>query len=153
MPGVKLTKFSLVFHETRPVVCGRQLGGQHGETGCQRERSLVGAPDLELREIGASDAGVAADVDDVDPVHVFPEVIDGSGDDPARDQRLPQADLVGNEEAGRTVRIQKQAAESVVDSSATTCSSCWVDALQAWQAGNSKPSGKLLLSKQERDGR
>ena len=111
-------EIQLVFHETRPVVCRCQLGGQHGETGCQRERSLAGAPNLELREIGASDAGVAADVDDVDPIHVFPEVIDGSGDDPARDQRLPQADLVGNEEAGRTVRIQEQAAESVIDGAA-----------------------------------
>ena len=36
-------------------------------------------------------------------------------DDAARDQRLPQSHLVGDEESGRAVRIQEQAPERVVD--------------------------------------
>ena len=48
----------LVVHEARPVIAGRELGRQHGETGRQRERALVGAPDLELRQVGAGDTGV-----------------------------------------------------------------------------------------------
>ena len=108
----------LVVHEARPVVAGRKLGRQHCETGRQRERALAGAPDLELWQVGAGDAGVAADVDEVDPIYVFPKVIDRPRDDAARDQRLPQADLVGDEEAGRAVCLQEQAPECVVDGAA-----------------------------------
>ena len=106
----------LVVHEARPVIAGRELGRQHGETGRQRKRALAGPPDLELRQVGAGDTGVAADVDDADSMYVFPKVIDRPRDDAARDQGLPQADLVSDEEAGRAVCLQEQAPECVVDS-------------------------------------
>ena len=67
VPGVKLTKLSLLSARPGLAFAGCQLRRQHGEAGRERERSFACAADLELGQVGAGDASVAADVDDVDP--------------------------------------------------------------------------------------
>ena len=93
---------------------GRQLRRQHGEAGRERKRPFVRAPHLELGQVGAGDASVAADVDDVDPRDVVPQVIDGAGDDAAGHQRLAETHLVGHEKAAGAVLRLEQPVETVI---------------------------------------
>ena len=111
-------EIQLVVHEAAPAVVRRKLGRQHGESGRQCEGAFAGASDLEFRQVSARDAGIAADIDDVDAVHVIPEMVDRPGDDAACDQRLAETDLVGDEEAGGAVGVQEQPPESMVDGAA-----------------------------------
>ena len=75
-----------------------------------------GAGDVELADVLLSDVGVRADVDDVDTLDaVLHEAFDRLRDDPARDQRLPEPDLVGDEEALRGVGRVEQPCEGMLD--------------------------------------
>src|SRR5690606_17238321 len=96
----------------------RELGREHRQAGRERERALRVARHLQLRQVRARDALVAADVDDVDALDVIPEVLDRPRDDAAGDERLAETDLVGHEEAAGVVRREEETLEGVLDGAA-----------------------------------
>ena len=103
VPGVKLTKFSLLSASPgSPSRGASSVANMVSRVANANDRSSA-PPTLQLGEIRARDAAVAADVDDVDPFDVVPEVIDGAGDDAAGDQRLAEAHLVGHQKPPRAL--------------------------------------------------
>ena len=112
--GREADEVQLAAGEAGLAFMGRQLRRQHREAGRERERPFVRAANLELGQVGAGDAPVAADVDDVDPRNVVPQAIDCAGNDAAGHQRLAETYLVGHEKAAGAVFRPKQPVESVI---------------------------------------
>ena len=76
------------------------------------------AADLEPANVLSGDLGVGAnvhDVDPLDPVGSVPQVIESLRDHSARDERLPETDLVGYQETAGRIRGLVEALEGVLD--------------------------------------
>lgn len=76
---------------------------------------LAPPEDVQPVEVLGGDRLVRADVEDVDPLGVVPQVFDHAGDDPPRHHRLAEADFVGDQELADRIVLAVEPIKDVVD--------------------------------------
>jgi hypothetical protein len=86
---------------------------QHGDS--IRDGELLRARDIEAIHVLAGNVGIGADVHDINPLDVSSKVLNGTRNESARDQRLPESHLVRNQEPMCGLGIPVHAIEDIID--------------------------------------